>query len=113
MRMLIASLVVFLFGCQTHMPVKTASTSPNRATIRPGMFLHVTVEHEPALTGFYLVSEAGSIPFMFWRLAVAGRTREEVADEIKSRIEKDYVREAVVFVEIVDKENVLGKPFAF
>jgi protein involved in polysaccharide export with SLBB domain len=114
MRVLTASFVVFLFGCQTNMPVKTASTVPDAVTIRPGMFLRVTVEHEPSLSHVFIVSDSGSISFPFLNtLAVAGRTPEEVAAEIKSGLEKDYMKQAVVSVEIVEKETALKGPFVF
>jgi polysaccharide export outer membrane protein len=79
-----------------------------------GDSLTVMVFREQELTGEFKVSEQGSINYpLLGKIQVAGRTTEDVAKEIEQLLEKDYVRDAQVSVDVVGKGaiqiSVLGE----
>jgi polysaccharide export outer membrane protein len=66
------------------------------------------VFREKELTGQFKVSDQGSINYpLLGKLEVSGRTTEEVAKVIEDLLEKDYVRDAQVSVDVVGKGNIL------
>jgi polysaccharide export outer membrane protein len=72
------------------------------------------VFREPELTGEFKVNEQGSINYpLLGKILVSGRVAEDVAKEIESLLEKDYVRDAQVSVDTIGKGaiqiSVLGE----
>src|SRR4051794_14524616 len=71
------------------------------ATIRAGGLLDIRVAGEPGLTHGYVVDAAGHITVdMIGQITVAGRTADQVADDLRTRL-KEYLKEPVVSVSMV------------
>ena len=86
----------------------------NVRKIGPGDAITVTVFREPVLTGQFTVNEQGAINFpLIGTVQASGQTQEEVAKEIEQLLEKDYVRDAQVSVNVTGKGamqiSVLGE----
>lgn len=82
--------------------------------VGPGDAITVMVFREDELTGEFKVNEQGTINYpLLGKLRVGGRTEEEIANEVESLLEKDYVRDAQVSVDVVGKGaiqvSVLGE----
>lgn len=79
-----------------------------------GDAIQVVVFREPELTGEYKVNEQGTVNYpLLGRLVVSGKTEEILAAEIEAALEKDYVRDAQVSVDVIGKGaiqiSVLGE----
>ena len=86
----------------------------NMRKIGPGDAITVMVFREPVLTGQFTVNEQGAISYpLLGKIQASGRTQEEVAKEIEQLLEKDYVRDAQVSVDVTGKGamqiSVLGE----
>ena len=86
----------------------------NMRKIGPGDAITVMVFREPVLTGQFTVNEQGAISYpLLGKIHASGRTQEEVAKEIEQLLEKDYVRDAQVSVDVTGKGamqiSVLGE----
>jgi polysaccharide export outer membrane protein len=87
-------------------PAEIGEIAPYR--IGPGDVVDVQVWREPDLSGPHRVDEAGRLSHVLvGTVAAEGRTREELAAELKQRLEKDYLREARVIVTL--KESARRK----
>lgn len=74
--------------------------------IGPGDVVDVQVWREPDLSGQHEVDEEGLLRHsLAGELAVKGLTCDEVADELRRRLERDYLREARVTVDLVTSER--------
>jgi polysaccharide export outer membrane protein len=82
-------------------PGATAAPAAAPAAIRAGGMLDIRVDGEPGLTKNYAVDASGHITVdMVGQLTVAGRTPDQVAEELRTRL-KEYVKEPVVTVSSV------------
>jgi polysaccharide export outer membrane protein len=80
-------------------PAAPATAAP--AAIRAGGMLDIRVAGEPTLTKSYAVDASGHISVdMVGQLTVAGRTPDQVAEELRTRL-KEYVKDPVVTVAAV------------
>lgn len=75
--------------------------------------LEVQVWREPDLSGRHVVDEVGELQHVLvGAIPAAGRTCEEVAHELRERLERDYLREARVVVSVAEsarrRASVLG-----
>jgi len=80
----------------------------------PGDAIHVVVFREPELTGEFRVNEEGTLNYpLLGRMEVGGKTEQVLAAEIEAALEKDYVRDAQVSVDLIGKGaiqiSVLGE----
>jgi polysaccharide export outer membrane protein len=91
-----------------------AQGGPEVRKLGVGDAINVVVFREPELTGEFRVNEQGTVNYpLLGRLTVAGKTEEELSAEIESALEKDYVRDAQVSVDVIGKGaiqiSVLGE----
>jgi polysaccharide export outer membrane protein len=80
----------------------------------PGDAITVMVFREPELSGEFKVNEQGTINYpLLGKISVSGRSPEQVSAEIESLLEKDYVRDAQVSIDMIGKGaiqiSVLGE----
>jgi polysaccharide export outer membrane protein len=83
-----------------------AATNEPAMNVRPriiaaGMILSITVEEDRSLSRQIVVPNSGAIDYPpLGRLEVAGLTPDEVAQQIKTQLERDYFKTATVRVAI-------------
>ena len=91
----------------------SAGGEPNAYRIATGDLLDIQVWREPDLSGDHRVDEGGAIQHvLIGAVAVAERTPDDVAAELRERLERDYLREAHVVVRVAEsarrRASVLG-----
>ncbi len=94
--------------------IRAEGKASDARKLGPGDAITVMVFREPELTGEFKVNEQGSINYpLLGKIQVSGRDAEDVAKEIESLLEKDYVRDAQVSVDTIGKGaiqiSVLGE----
>lgn len=99
-------------GAGAQEPAKKPTAAARK--LGPGDAITVMVFREPELTGEFKVNEQGTINYpLLGKISVSGRSPEEVSKEIESLLEKDYVRDAQVSIDMVGKGaiqiSVLGE----
>jgi len=69
--------------------------------IAPGMVISITVEEDRSLSRQFVVPNSGAIEYPpLGRIEVASLTTDEVAQQLKEKLEKDYFNKATVQVNI-------------
>ena len=73
--------------------------------LRKGDALNITVFGEESLSGMFAVSETGELSFpLLGRLAVVGKSPQEVEEEIERLLEVDLIRDAEVSASFANRE---------
>ena len=109
MPMMLPMMLPILAGCtgEKVAPLAMADMPASRASagyhLGSGDKLRITVYNEPALTGEYSVTPAGAVAFpLIGTVAVADHTIEQVTNDITHRLDKGYVQDPRVSVEVMN-----------
>ena len=107
--MIMPMMLPILTGCtgEKVAPLAMADMPATRASagyhLGSGDKLRITVYNEPALTGEYSVTPAGAVAFpLIGTVAVADHTIEQVTNDITHRLDKGYVQDPRVSVEVMN-----------
>lgn len=74
-------------------------------SLRKGDAINITVFGEESLSGMFAVSETGELSFpLLGRLAVVGKSPQQVEEEIERLLEIDLIRDAEVSASLADRE---------
>lgn len=103
LRFAVLSVALAIAGCAGYVPPKPAFhqvlTEPYR--FDSGDRLRITVFDQPTLTNTYVVDQAGYVAFpLIDQVAARGRTADQLAAEIASRLRGGYLRHPNVTVEV-------------
>lgn len=93
----------------SEVPAQITTTGEVRQNLhlKPGDIVSVNVFSEPSLTGAFPVGPEGNIVFpLLGQVPAAGQTSVGLGDEIKARLEKDYIRSAQVSVAIAQEAKL-------
>ena len=110
-------LLLFIASCRTATVPNSRQTMPQppssqanaqAVTISPGMFLCVCVQEEQTLSGSFPVHPNGVINYpLLGKINVEGLFPSEVAEKIKTGLERDYLEIATVSVKTVPTDMPL------
>jgi len=107
--MVMPMMMPILAGCSgDHIaPLAAADMPPARASagyrLGAGDKLRISVYNEPALTGEYSVTPAGAVAFpLIGTVNVADHTIEQVTSDITHRLDRGYVQDPRVSVEVLN-----------
>jgi protein involved in polysaccharide export with SLBB domain len=112
---LVGGVLVALATCRPEpTPVLPPASPMARQQLGPGDIIEIRVTGQDALSGEYEVGEDGTIRFPWIEsVAVAGRTRGEIAELIEQKLADGWLRQPQVSVRVLDRQNrevsVLGQ----
>jgi protein involved in polysaccharide export with SLBB domain len=107
--------LVALATCRPEpLPVLPEPSATASQTLGPGDVIEIRVTDQDELTGEYEVGEDGNIRFPWIEdVAVAGKTRGEIAELIEQKLADGWLRQPQVTVRVLDRQNrevsVLGQ----
>lgn len=88
-------------------PITTTGEVRENLLLKPGDIVSVNVFGEPSLTGAFPVGPEGNIVFpLLGQIPAAGITSSSLGDDIRARLEQDYIRSAQVSVAIAQEAKL-------
>lgn len=112
---LLGGVLVALATCGPEpLPALPPASATAKQELGPGDVIEIRVTDQDELSGEYEVGEDGTIRFPWIEnVAVAGKTRGEIAEIIEQKLSDGWLRQPQVTVRVLDRQNrevsVLGQ----